>query len=238
MVETTPVVWKGRLLRFESVRGNYGSEPGCPTCGLQHRDPAMNGQVRHTRIMSDRRHCMSCGHPVVPLSVAISRHPFLPLSLLPFLPFFPCIHPYISSPSLSPSLPLLPSIHLISLPSSISSFHFELPPRTRTQRTRSNQHWTPRSNQHANSPPVAICRAHAPNHRSTDACDVSSSYLSSHPVNNQHAYLATRVRTDVEPRRPCPSPSPPPPLSLSLSLFLSLPSRHTSGSEMLRLHSQ
>ena len=45
MVETTPVVWKGRLLRFESVRGNYGSEPGCPTCGLQQRDPAMKGQV-------------------------------------------------------------------------------------------------------------------------------------------------------------------------------------------------
>ena len=41
MVETTPVVWKGKLLRFESVRGNYGSEPNCPTCGLGHRDPAM-----------------------------------------------------------------------------------------------------------------------------------------------------------------------------------------------------
>ena len=24
MVETTPVVWKGKLLRFESVRGDYG----------------------------------------------------------------------------------------------------------------------------------------------------------------------------------------------------------------------
>ena len=25
-VETTPVLWKGKLLRFESVRGNYGEE--------------------------------------------------------------------------------------------------------------------------------------------------------------------------------------------------------------------
>ena len=44
MVETTPVVWKGKLLRFESVRGDYGHEPGCPTCGLQQRDPAMAGK--------------------------------------------------------------------------------------------------------------------------------------------------------------------------------------------------
>ena len=44
MVETTPVVWKGKLLRFESVRGNYGSEPKCPSCGLQKRDPAMVGK--------------------------------------------------------------------------------------------------------------------------------------------------------------------------------------------------
>ena len=27
MVETTPVVWKGKLLRFESVRGDYVSAP-------------------------------------------------------------------------------------------------------------------------------------------------------------------------------------------------------------------
>jgi hypothetical protein len=40
MVETTPVVWKGQLLRFESVRGGYGQEPNCSTCGLQKRDPA------------------------------------------------------------------------------------------------------------------------------------------------------------------------------------------------------
>lgn len=45
MVETTPVVWKGKLLRFESVRGNYGSEPGCPTCGLEQRDPSMGTQA-------------------------------------------------------------------------------------------------------------------------------------------------------------------------------------------------
>ena len=36
----TPI-FPGELLRFESVRGNYGSEPHCPTCGLQRRDPAM-----------------------------------------------------------------------------------------------------------------------------------------------------------------------------------------------------
>jgi hypothetical protein len=36
-VETTPVLWKGKLLRFESVRGNYGEEPKCPTCGLGKR---------------------------------------------------------------------------------------------------------------------------------------------------------------------------------------------------------
>ena len=41
MVEATPVVWKGQLLRFESVRGDYGSEPNCSTCGLGKRDPAM-----------------------------------------------------------------------------------------------------------------------------------------------------------------------------------------------------
>ena len=43
MVETTPVVWKGKLLRFESVRGGYGGEPHCPTCGLERPDPAMKG---------------------------------------------------------------------------------------------------------------------------------------------------------------------------------------------------
>ena len=36
-VETTPVLWKGKLLRFEWVRGNYGEEPKCPTCGLGKR---------------------------------------------------------------------------------------------------------------------------------------------------------------------------------------------------------
>jgi hypothetical protein len=40
-----PQVWKGRLLRFESVRGNYGGEPKCPACGLQQRDPAMAGKA-------------------------------------------------------------------------------------------------------------------------------------------------------------------------------------------------
>lgn len=30
-------MWKGKLLRFESVRGGYGQEPGCPTCGLGKR---------------------------------------------------------------------------------------------------------------------------------------------------------------------------------------------------------
>eukprot|EP01046_Picozoa_sp_COSAG06_P086718 COSAG06_NODE_33287_length_492_cov_1.010178_1_plen_24_part_10 len=24
------MLWKGKLLRFESVRGNYGEEPKCP----------------------------------------------------------------------------------------------------------------------------------------------------------------------------------------------------------------
>ena len=38
------MVWEGKLLRFESVRGGYGSEPHCPTCGLQKRDPAMVGK--------------------------------------------------------------------------------------------------------------------------------------------------------------------------------------------------
>jgi hypothetical protein len=45
MVETTPVIWRGQLLRFESVRGNYGQEPGCPVCGLQRRDPSMEGKA-------------------------------------------------------------------------------------------------------------------------------------------------------------------------------------------------
>ena len=44
LVETTPVAWKGKLLRFESVRSNYGGMLNCSDCALGRRDPAMAGK--------------------------------------------------------------------------------------------------------------------------------------------------------------------------------------------------
>jgi hypothetical protein len=44
LVETTPVVWKGKLLRFESVRSNYGGMKNCSDCALGRRDPAMGNK--------------------------------------------------------------------------------------------------------------------------------------------------------------------------------------------------
>ena len=44
LVETTPVVWKGKLLRFESVRSNYGGMKNCSDCALGTRDPSMGNK--------------------------------------------------------------------------------------------------------------------------------------------------------------------------------------------------
>ena len=51
-VETTPVLWKGKLLRFESVRGGYGQEPNCSTCGLGKRTRLRNLAIAPVRYAS------------------------------------------------------------------------------------------------------------------------------------------------------------------------------------------
>ena len=45
LAESTPVLWKGRLVRFDSVHIEYGRPVGCVSADGRCRDPAMVDSV-------------------------------------------------------------------------------------------------------------------------------------------------------------------------------------------------